>query len=367
MDIKQTILKAIYGKPNAEEQEQLNNWLQEKNNRRLYEKISNHLKQEDAVRFLASVDEGKVWKKLKPHEHRRLLLAGSVAAAIAILVSVSVLQRPANKPADVQTSHATLTLSTGEVLLLGDFALSHQAADANIKVSDSLIEIRTKGHKANTQEPILSVLDIPRGESYRLTLPDGTIVQVNALSQLEFPLSFTGTAERRVRLSGEAFFEVKKDSLHPFRVETARQTITVTGTAFNVAAYPGETDKTTLCQGSVEVETGQGEVIPLTPGKQLTIDKSGNTSVQEVDTRLHTAWLYGEYYFDEQPLHEVFMELGKWFEVKEVTYTDSTLANRLFSGKLRKADGLSTIVKVIEQGSRSHIEYLDGEIRIKAK
>lgn len=380
MDIKQAILKSIYAELTAEERAALERWLAEdEEHRRVYERVSAYLKEEDAVAFLATLDVEGAWQRLKRRQGRRLRRMMTVAASVAAVVALVMVlwtgknERPekAGKMVAMPMARATMTLSTGEVWRLGNVAEVERAAGMGVAVTDSVIEIR--GHDAamegltEVKEPVISVLDVPRGEWYSLVLADGTRVRVNALSKLEFPLSFDGQAERRVKLSGEAFFEVAKDGTCPFRVETGRQTITVTGTAFNVTAYADMADRTTLCEGSVEVMTNQGKQLTLVPGQQLVVDEAGQVQVREVDVTIFTAWMDGVYYFDGKTLEEVFLELGRWFDVREVRYDDPTLAQRTFSGKLVKASGLATILAMIEKGTTARIHYADGVITIEAK
>ena len=380
MDIKQAILKSIYAELTAEERSALEHWLAEdEEHRRVYERVSAYLKEEDAVAFLATVDVEGAWQRLKRRQGRRLRRVMAVAASVAAVVALVMVlwtgknERPekTGETMAMPMARATMTLSTGEVWRLGNVAEVERAAGMGVAVTDSVIEIR--GHDAamegltEVKEPVISVLDVPRGEWYSLVLADGTRVRVNALSKLEFPLSFDGQAERRVKLSGEAFFEVAKDGTCPFRVETRRQTITVTGTAFNVTAYADMADRTTLCEGSVEVMTNQGKQLTLVPGQQLVVDEAGQVQVREVDVTIFTAWMDGVYYFDGKTLEEVFLELGRWFDVREVRYDDPTLAQRTFSGKLVKASGLATILAMIEKGTTARIHYADGVITIEAK
>lgn len=380
MDIKQAILKSIYAELTAEERAVLERWLAEdEGHRRVYERVSAYLKEEDAVAFLATLDVEGAWQRLKRRQGRHLRRMMTVAASVAAVVALVMVlwtgknERPekAGETVAMPMARATMTLSTGEVWRLGNVAEVERAAGMGVAVTDSVIEIR--GHDAamegltEVKEPVISVLDVPRGEWYSLVLADGTRVRVNALSKLEFPLSFDGQAERRVKLSGEAFFEVAKDGTCPFRVETGRQTITVTGTAFNVTAYADMADRTTLCEGSVEVMTNQGKQLTLVPGQQLVVDEAGQVQVREVDVTIFTAWMDGVYYFDGKTLEEVFLELGRWFDVREVRYDDPTLAQRTFSGKLVKASGLTTILAMIEKGTTARIHYADGVITIEAK
>ena len=208
---------------------------------------------------------------------------------------------------------------------------------------------------------------MPRGENYSIVLADGTRVWVNALSSLKFPTSFKGADSRTVELVGEGFFEVAHDTLHPFRVMTAQQTIIVTGTAFNVTAYAEEVSRTTLCQGRVTVETFAGDVVRMIPGQQLSVDESGETELREVNTDIYMAWMKGEYYFDSRTIEEVLTELEKWFEINEVEFTDASFKQRLFSGKFKKSDGLEIILRTMERGIEGRIEYKDGRVTIGKK
>ena len=125
--------------------------------------------------------------------------------------------------------------------------------------------IDSAGYKTAQEE---NQLIVPRGGEYRITLSDGTRVWLNAASVLTFPPVFAGN-ERKVRLVGEAFFEVTPDTARPFIVATARMDIKVLGTSFNVSVYEDEeTVHTTLVKGSVEVQPVQQEAIMLKPGEQ---------------------------------------------------------------------------------------------------
>ena len=324
MDIKQAILKSIYAELTAEERSALEHWLAEdEEHRRVYERVSAYLKEEDAVAFLATVDVEGAWQRLKRRQGRRLRRVMAVAASVAAVVALVMVlwtgknERPeeAGETVAMPMARATMTLSTGEVWRLGNVVEMERAAGMGVAVTDSVIEIR--GHEGaeamegltEVKEPVISVLDVPRGEWYSLVLADGTLVLVNDLSKIEFPISFDGQEERLWKVSGEAFFEVAKDGTCPFRVETGRQTITVTGTAFNVTAYADMADRTTLCEGSVEVMTNQGKQLTLVPGQQLVVDEAGQVQVREVDVTIFTAWMDGVYYFDGKTLEEVFLEL----------------------------------------------------------
>ena len=373
MDIKQIILKAIYGKLSDDERKELELWLEEEGNRRLYERVREHLESRDAVQFLGDVDVEKALRRIRRRRRKSIVAISSVVAGIAAVVLVAVLLWPVVQTVPVkvesQSPGAIIVVSNGEEVRLGDTVLNHRLREANIDVTNGEIKVQAVNVEIKIESKAIAynTLKVPHGESYSITLADGTRVWVNALSSLKFPSSFEGSTERIVELIGEGFFEVARDTAHPFRVKTGNQTIVVTGTSFNVEAYVGEVSRTTLCQGRVIVETSAGEPVLLNPGQQLSVDKQGEVVVAEVNTDVFTAWIKGEYYFDNQTLEQVLLELGKWFEINEVIFSEPVLEQQLFSGKFKKSDGLETILKVIERGIEGEIDCVNGQIRIGKK
>lgn len=366
MDIKRIILSSIYGELTDAEQQEFTQWLSRGNHQRLYERIYRHLTERDAVRFLADTDTEAALRRVKKRIRRPKMAVIATLSGIAavLLVGMMLLPQMVQEPAPViEVACPTITLATGEVLRLDGSAISHCSTTANIQVAGDSIQI--KDVRANMPTAQYNTLDVPHGESFSVTLPDGSRVWVNALSSLKFPSSFEGMSDRTVEVAGEAYFEVARDSLHPFRVITQHQTIVVTGTTFNVCAYTHETSRTTLCSGSVSVSTISGEEIRLSPGEQLTVTSSGKAEVARVNTDVYTAWIRGEYYFDNQTLDEVFTVLAKWFDIDGVAFSDAGMRQRVFSGKFKKSDGIRTILQVIEKGTETKIDYTNERINIE--
>lgn len=369
MDIELLILHSVYGCLSEDESRDLSQWLEKEGNKKLYEKICYNLKNQDAVEFLSGIDTEAALRRTKRKRHRPVAIIASAITglAAAILIGVSLWPGINEKPTIPEPFKcATLTFASGEILPLDGTSDNHHAEeDVRIEVSGETIQVLAGKSKA--KKTVYNTLNVPHGESYSIMLTDGTRIWVNALSELKFPSSFEGSTERVVELSGEGYFEVARDTAHPFRVVTPRQTIVVTGTEFNVTAYAGQTDRTTLCSGSVTVGTATGKTIHLTPGQQLSLDSSGEPTVTEVNSYIYTAWRTGEYYFDNQTLGEVFLTLGRWFDIREVMFTDITVEQQVFCGKLKKSDGLETILQVIGHGSGKRIDYTDGKIEIGTK
>jgi transmembrane sensor len=162
------------------------------------------------------------------------------------------------------------------------------------------------------------VLQTPRGGTYRVTLPDGTQVWLNAASKLTYPTHFTDK-QRVVELVGEAYFDVQSayrndGSKIPFKVISNQQEIDVLGTQFNISAYPDQaSSKTTLIEGKI-VLTDQHKQVVLSPGDQAITTHLG-TRVQQVNTRNYMAWRDGKFSFDGKSFEEVMTEIGHWYDL----------------------------------------------------
>ena len=185
----------------------------------------------------------------------------------------------------------------------------------------------------------------PKGGVYQVTLTDGTKVWLNAASTLKYPAHFAD-GKREVFLTGEAYFEVAKDSDHPFLVSTPEQGVEVLGTQFNVTAYPDElSTKTTLVEGRVRISTTtSGTVHDLNPGQQG-IANGPDTQVKNVSISQFTAWKDGYFSFDETPFPEVLEQLARWYDIN-ITYLN--VPRKTFSGKMKRDAQLSSVLDFIE-------------------
>ena len=155
-----------------------------------------------------------------------------------------------------------------------------------------------------------------RGSEYRLILSDGTKVWLNAESQLIYPVRLTGE-NREVIMKGEACFEVAKKEKQPFVVKVDEIEVLVTGTLFNVEAYP-ETKEVnmTLVEGRVEVKTEEHRQL-LSPDEQALVDKQeGQIRVRKVVAEEYIGWTRGEFRFTRTRLEEVMTRLARWYDVE---------------------------------------------------
>ena len=151
---------------------------------------------------------------------------------------------------------AFLTLADGRKISLTDAKNGQLAEQSGIKINktaDGQLEYTISNSDNSSQSISYNTIETPAGGQYQINLPDGSKVWLNSASSLRYPVRFVGK-ERRVEISGEAYFEVAHNSRMPFKVANASQTVEVLGTHFNIMAYPDETStKTTLLQGSVKI------------------------------------------------------------------------------------------------------------------
>lgn len=199
------------------------------------------------------------------------------------------------------------------------------------------------------QEAIFNTIITPKGGEYRLHLPDGTQIWVNASSELRYPLAFS-QSKREVTLTGEAYFEVAKMNRGgksvPFFVYTGDQRLEVLGTAFNINSY-GKTIKTTLVNGKVKLSFPELPDQMLAPNEQAFYESEAKAvSVQQVDPFYVTAWKNGSFAFENTPIVQVMESLARWYDL-EVSY-DADVRNLEFTGTISKYEQIEKVLEVIE-------------------
>lgn len=235
-------------------------------------------------------------------------------------------------------------------------------------VTDSHVDFQAgaagQGARKKGQEMASVVLmTTPRGKDCHLTLSDGTRVWLNADSKLEFPEQFRG-ARRTVRLSGEAYFEVAKDSRHPFVVETEYLTTTVLGTSFNVRAYTVSDASVTLVEGRVQVASPSvRKPVVLKPGQRLDVVGS-RFSMNTVNTYAYTQRKEGFFYFPDDTMRQIMVELGRWYN-KAVVFEDASHMNLRLHFVAERTQSLAEIVNSLSEMDGVDIELGSNEIVVK--
>ena len=216
-----------------------------------------------------------------------------------------------------------------------------------------------------TRDTLYHMVEVPRGGEYHLTLSDGAGVWLNAERRLTYPVTF-GTSERRVRLEGEAYFEVEPGKGR-FVVETGDMNVRVLGTAFNVNAYTNEAaTRTTLVHGKVEVLTAKDDLQKiLAPGEQAIFDRgSGLLEVKQVNTDLYTRWIKGQFVFRDTPLRDIMRTLARWYEM-EYEFTDPELESLCFYGVISRFERVEGLLEQFEKTGKVHFEYRENKVIVK--
>jgi transmembrane sensor len=244
---------------------------------------------------------------------------------------------------------AILTLADGTKIILDSTkngTIAQQGA-ANVVKTDEGQLAYSPSIGGGLEGPLYNTISTPRGGQYRLVLPDGSMVWLNAQSSIRFPAMFTGT-ERRVEIKGEVYFEVAKNKAMPFRVKANDMEVEVLGTHFNIMAYDDEAlMKTTLLEGAVKVSSKTKSVF-LQPEQQAKFAAGSNDLkiTSDVDVDEETAWKTGWFRFNDADISTVMRQLSRWYDV-EVSYSGS-LASVRFTGKISRNISLLKVLKILE-------------------
>ncbi|MBN9386339.1 MAG: FecR family protein [Chitinophagaceae bacterium] len=245
---------------------------------------------------------------------------------------------------------AILTLSDGTDIVLDSVRegrLSQQGNAEVTKTGKGQLAYRTAAsHEVRAaSELVYNKITTPRGGQYKVTLPDGSKVWLNAASSLRFPTAFTGD-DRTVELSGEAYFEIEKDKRKPFYVQTGHTKVAVLGTSFNVMAYEEEgVIRTTLLDGAVQVTGTSGAVMRLSPGQQVQCWNDGALKlVKDPNMEEAMAWKNDLFYFHGTNIQTIMRQLARWYDI-DVTY--SVAVNGRFYAKIPRNTNLSIVLRAL--------------------
>ena len=348
-----------------EEEVEFQRWLDTSvANRVLLDRIRDERILLNKIRFAERNDKGKGWdniqKKIRKSPGIFIRFMRYVAVLVTImLIGVAVYQvvdcrkeddnglLARKQPMSMKGGYrAYLELVTGERLVLDS------TSNVTTRIEGAVIKAENKGTVIVDEQKTDSVTEsveynrlvIPRGGEYKIVLADGSQVWINSQSVLEFPACFVGK-ERRVRLQGEAYFEVSKNVEKPFIEDMGNKEIRVLGTSFNVNDYDGKF-VTTLVSGKVQVFVNDKDYV-LTSSMQVRVE-GDDVFVEEVDVREFTAWKDGLFVFKKQKLREVMDILSRWYDV-DVFYQNLELQNLHFTGTIQRHSEISGMLKFLEK------------------
>nr|WP_292964438.1 FecR family protein [Muricauda sp. UBA7809] len=196
---------------------------------------------------------------------------------------------------------------------------------------------------------VFNELSVPNGKLFTLILSDGTEIHLNSGTKIRFPVNFPKVGNREVYVYGEAYFDVTKDSLHPFIVNSKEVAIKVLGTEFNFSSYNEQKEVVTvLVEGSVSINhvLNSMEEVILEPGQKGAWNRDKkNLSVTKVDTSLYTSWVSGEIVLRDTPFSELITTLERVYNVK-ILNTNIRMEKRTFNARFNR--NIEGVVDVLE-------------------
>ncbi len=319
---------------------------------------------------------GPLVVRIKTRESVRLVKIGVVASSISILMGLGALFLALSKDnlqiayindVDSGSDKATLTLADGTRINLShakNGSLLKQSGIQIVKTEDGTLVYKVAAPKSNISA--YNTITTPKGGQYKIILPDGTKVWLNSASSLSYHTSSNDIrGYRKVRLIGEAYFEVAKSDRKPFIVKTHKQEIIVLGTQFNVNCYKDEPNtKTTLLEGAIRISSPHGKIgkTILKPGDQA-INNGDEIRAERIDTSLAIAWKNQEFVFQNESLESIMRKVGRWYNV-EIVYENNEVAKELFGGTISRYDKISKALRALENTGDVRFRIQDRKILI---
>ena len=237
------------------------------------------------------------------------------------------------KFADISEKEVQLIFSTGgKVSFKEDIQVKYDTT-GNIVVQNELGEM-LENHKSDETNLALNRLIVPKGKRSSLLLADGSKIWVNSGTTVEFPSVFENRKERKIKIEGEIYIEVEKDTQRPFLISTPDFEVSVLGTKFNISAYPEDSvQHVTVSEGMVSVVSGkENQKNLITKNQQLRITEMRQTKVNNVDVSLYTSWIDGILKFESEPLKNILTRLARYYDLNLECGDD--IASIRCSGKL---------------------------------
>lgn len=354
-----SILKrSITGDLSGEERLELERWLEDSgDNKRYYRKMERFF----AETSKPDVDTMKNFRKFEQRTYgkrkRAIVSFTKYAAVVVLLAGVVFLFREfgsVEKQPDVSRlaiepgrERALLYTSSGEVILLENREQRDILTAEGLMVrQDSNVLNYASDTSRDAGREEMHQMRIPCGGEFKMLLSDGTMVYLNSETELSYPVRFHGE-ERRVVLSGEAYFDVTKSD-KPFIVEVNGVEVKVLGTRFNVHAYGDDARfETTLEEGSVEVRA-KHETVLLRPGEQAVLEGGDRLAKRVVDVARYVAWKDGQFVFEDERLEDVMNTVARWYDIR-VFYRNADVKDVRINGNISRYQDFRILLQKLEK------------------
>ena len=213
----------------------------------------------------------------------------------------------------------------------------------------------------------MQTISVPAGQCVNVTLPDGSNIWLNAQTTIQYPVSFN-KENRQVKLDGEAYFDVAKDSKRPFIVNTKECSVEVLGTKFNIDAYSSR-DKfeTVLMEGSVKVSMldDPTQAVSLKPNNKV-YRSNGKLLTQKVSNYERYRWKEGLICFVDEPFKVVMEDFEKFYGLT-IVVNNQKVTQYLYTGKFKQTDGVDYALSLLQKNihftyqrdCENHIVYIN--------
>ncbi|MEG2556253.1 MAG: DUF4974 domain-containing protein [Odoribacter sp.] len=357
----------------SEEQLFFDRWYEEKGNKEKYQEYLRIRSILSVSKISKEIEQQEAWEELSKRigPHHRLMIWQRYAAAVVLLfcigISFFMLNPSRIEESDLPLSQcitpgkkqATLTLSNGQQISLSD-NLS-QMTEKNGAVIQNTGTQLVYQPQDSTEALVYNTITVPRGGEYILALSDGSTIWINSESEITYPVVFSKT-NREIRLKGEAFFDIKKDTLRPFIVQTDQFNIRVTGTQFNIRTYSNDIASATLAKGSIQLEKDH-KITRLLPGQQVSLINN-RVKVRQVDVEEIIAWRNEAFCFKDRPLESILNEIARWYDI-EIFYQNNEIRNYHFTAWFRRSSSIDDIIHILEKTQNIKLELKGKTLTIK--
>ena len=376
------IERKLEGVLSSDEEIRFREWVETSEENKIYfHKLETFYKENGFVKEITEQDVDMSWGKfaeqLKKEKRRkrrtlRYWAISGVAACLLVGVLISTWMGRDNSVPSEETktivaggSKAVLWLSNGEKVELENNVDELKEASVRIVNSGSVLSYE-KNQDTVLKGRVMNKVETPRGGEYGITLADGTRVYLGALSKIEYPVAFDGT-KRVVKASGEVYFEVARDTAHPFVVEMTNLDVEVLGTSFTVRDYADEDYvEATLVSGKIKVNAGEESCI-LEPNYQAVLDKKNNTlETKEVDVSEFVDWKSGKLNVRNKRLEDILNRLSKWYDVY-VFYVNEEAKDIRFYANIDRYSDMNELLDKFEKTGQVEFRVKGNVINVMMK
>ena len=362
------LIAFLSGELDEREEENVRVWLEaSQENRNAYESLMKdylrirwvqedvHIREEQAKKIIFSSLKKK--RNLTPYY--------GVAASIAVLLIVTlfffiredkqvVSEKLVVSEIKPIQSKAMLVLSTGEQIQLTKSTQQIQEQDGSVLKIDSVMGVQYDALSTQrVEKPIYNKIVVPRGGEYFVTLSEGTKVWLDADSELEYPVFFSGDF-REVKLKGNAYFCVTKKNDKPFVVRAGEFSLKVYGTEFNVNAYDLQNIETVLVNGSIGFKANISTPERMMAPNELAVSDSrtGQSEIHQVDIYPYIAWKNQNIVFVNERLESIMEKMARWYDVT-VFFQDESLKDLRFDCNMRRYADIRDLFFFLEKTSNA--------------